>query len=173
MGEDHPAQGEQQGKVLPSAIALRRRRVPLVWLVPVATALIALWLAYDTWSKQGPTITVTFESGNGLQPGQSQLKYKDITMGTVKSMVVSPDYSKVVVTIETVREATRFLKDNTVFWVVKPQLFAGRVSGLDTLLSGSYVAMLPSPEGGKAGRDFAGSEDPPILTTREPGTIFK
>jgi paraquat-inducible protein B len=170
MGEDQP---QSQGKILPSAVTLKRRRIPLIWLVPAITALIALWLAYDTWSKQGPTITVTFESGSGLQPGQSQLKYKDITMGTVKSIEVTPDYSKVTVTIETVHAATRFLKDNTTFWVVKPQLFAGRVSGLDTLLSGSYVAMLPQAEGGKPARQFAGSEDPPILTANVPGTTFK
>ncbi len=168
MGEEQP-----KGKMLPTVISLRHRRIPLIWLVPAITVLIALWLAWDTWSKQGPTITITFDSGNGLQPGQSQLRYKDIPMGTVKSMEVSPDYSKVIVTVETTHEATRFLKDNTVFWVVKPKLFAGRVSGLDTLLSGSYIGMLPSPQGGKPERHFKGSEDPPILTTNEPGTIFK
>ena len=172
MGEDHPT-GGQQRRILPTAITLKRRRIPLVWLVPAITALIALWLAWDTWSKQGPTITITFDSGHGLQPGQSQLKFKDIPMGTVKSMDVSPDFSRVIVTVETTHEATRFLTEKTVFWVVKPELFAGRVSGLDTLLSGSYIGMRPSRDGGKPTRNFKGSEDPPILETNEPGTTFK
>jgi paraquat-inducible protein B len=158
---------------LPTATGLRRRRIPLIWLVPLISALIGLWLAWDTYSKRGPTITISFDSGYGLQVGQSQLKYKDVPMGTVKAIDISPDFSRVIITVETTHEATRFLKDKTIFWVVKPQLFAGKVSGLDTLLSGSYIGMLPSPDGGKEQHQFTGSEDPPILTANVPGTVFK
>ncbi len=157
---------------LPTAVRQKGRRIPLVWIVPLVTALIAGWLAWDTLSKRGPTITIAFESGEGLQPGQSQLKYKDVPMGTVKSIGISKDLSKVIVTVETTREAERLLTDKTIFWVVKPQLFAGRVSGLDTLLSGSYIGMLPSAQPGKAARHFVGSPNPPILQTNEPGTVF-
>ncbi|HTE80221.1 MAG TPA: MlaD family protein, partial [Reyranella sp.] len=144
----------------------------MIWLVPIITALIALWLAWDTYSKRGPTITVSFDSAAGLTAGQSQLKFKDVTMGTVKSITVSPDLTKVLVTIETTHEATRLLNDKTIFWIVKPQLFAGNISGLDTLLSGSYVGMLPTTEAGKPQREFVGKQDPPILTTEVPGTTF-
>jgi paraquat-inducible protein B len=157
---------------VPTASVRKRRRIPLVWLVPAITALIALWLAWDTWSRRGPTITVAFDQADGLQAGQSQLKFKDVTMGTVKSIVVSPDLTKVLVTIETTREAERLLTDKTIFWVVKPQLFAGSLSGLDTLLSGAYVGMLPSAEAGKPERSFVGKADPPILKTATPGTEF-
>jgi len=142
-------------------------------MVPLLTALIGGWLAWDTFSKRGPTIVVEFESGNGLTPGQSPLKYKDVPMGTVKAVDISHDLKKVLVTIETTREATPLLTDKTLFWVVKPQLFAGKVSGLDTLLSGSYVGMMPSTEKGGAERHFVGKEDPPILTTSMPGTTFR
>jgi paraquat-inducible protein B len=157
---------------VPTAGVRRRRRIPLVWIVPVVTALIALWLGWDTWSKRGPTITVAFDQADGLQAGQSQLKFKDVTMGTVKTVVVAPDLTKVLVTIETTREAEPLLTDKTVFWVVKPQLFAGNISGLDTLLSGSYVGMLPTTEKGKPERNFVGKADPPILKTATPGTVF-
>jgi paraquat-inducible protein B len=79
----------------------------------------------------------------------------------------------VLVTIETTRQATPLLTDKTVFWVVKPQLFAGKVSGLDTLLSGSYVGMMPPTEPGTVARHFVGKEDPPILQTSLPGTTFR
>ena len=157
---------------LPTAGAHRRRRVPLVWAVPLVAGLIALWLAWDTYSKKGPTITITFDSGDGLQAGQSQLKFKDVTMGTVKSIAVTPDFNKVVVTVETTREAEPLLGEKTVFWIVKPQLFAGSLSGLDTLISGSYIGMVPSAEKGKRGTNFVGSQYPPILTTAVPGTTF-
>ena len=157
---------------VPTAGVRQRRRIPLIWLVPLITALIAGWLAWDTWSKRGPTITVTFDAAAGLQAGQSQLKFKDVKMGSVTSIAVSPDLSKVIVTIETTREAARLLTDKTIFWIVKPQLFAGSISGLDTLLSGAYVGMMPSTAEGKPTRHFIGSEDPPILQTAVPGTTL-
>src|SRR5471030_3033352 len=159
-----------QSKPLQIAGAHRRRRIPLIWIVPLVAGLIALWLAWDTYSKRGPTITIAFDSGDGLQAGQSQLKFKDVTMGTVKSITVSPDFNKVLVTVETTREAEPLLSDKTIFWVVKPQLFAGNISGLATLLSGSYIGMVPSK--GKPAHDFVGSQYPPILTTAIPGTTF-
>lgn len=158
---------------VPTAAVRRQRRIPLVWLVPLITALIGGWLAWDTLSKRGPTIVVEFDSASGLTAGQSQLKFKDVALGTVQAIDIAPDLRKVLVTIETTHEATPLLTDKTIFWVVKPQLFAGRVSGLDTLLSGSYVGMLPSTEKGTPQRHFIGKTDPPILETNAPGTVFK
>ena len=158
---------------LPTAGVHRRRRIPLIWIVPLLTALIAAWLAWDTFSKRGPTITISFESGAGLTAGQSQLKYKNVVMGTVKTIAIAPDQSSVLVTIETVREAEDFLTDKTIFWVVKPQLFAGNVTGLDTLLSGSYIGMRPSAEKAKPQRHFVGNNDPPILQAYAKGTTYK
>src|ERR1700682_345670 len=142
---------------LPTAGVHRRRRIPLVWLIPLLTALIAAWLAWDTFSKRGPPIVISFDSGAGLTAGQSQLKYKNVVMGTVKSIGISPDFSHVLVTVETVREAEPFLNDKTSFWVVKPELFAGNITGLETLLSGSYIGFCPSGlKGGAPAAFFCG-----------------
>jgi paraquat-inducible protein B len=157
---------------LPTAGVHRRRRIPLVWIVPLITALIAAWLAWDTFSKRGPTIEISFETAAGLTAGQSQLKYKNVVMGTVKSIGISPDFSHVVVTVETVREAEPFLNDKTIFWVVKPELFAGNVTGLETLLSGSYIGMRPSAEKGEPRHHFIGEQDPPVLQAWAKGTVF-
>jgi len=156
-----------------AASVRHRRRFPLVWLVPIVTALIAGWLAWDAFSKRGPTITVSFDTASGLTAGQSQLKYRNVVMGTVQSITIAPDLSKVLVTIETVKEAERLLTDKTIFWVVKPQLFAGNISGLETILSGSYIGMRPSSEPGVAKRDFVGQEDPPILQASVKGTTYR
>ncbi|NQW49626.1 MAG: MCE family protein [Rhodospirillales bacterium] len=155
------------------ATVRHRRRIPLVWIVPILTAMIAGWLAWDTFSKRGPTITVTFNTAVGLTAGQSQLKYRNVVMGTVKTITIAPDLSNVLVTIETVKEAETLLTDKTIFWVVKPQLFAGTVSGLETILSGSYIGMRPSTGPGLAKRDFVGQEDPPILQASVKGTTFR
>ncbi len=158
--------------VLARATAQRTRRSAAIWVIPLVALAIGAWLAWDTLSKEGPTITVTFNSGEGLQPGQSQLKFKDIVFGTVKSLELAPDHSHVVVTIGTTAQAKPLLTDTTAFWVVKPRLFAGNISGLETLLSGSYIGMLPGATAGKSERSFTGREDPPILTEHVPGHVF-
>ncbi len=161
------------GRVLPTAPVRHRRRIPIIWIVPFLTALIALYLAWDTFSKRGPTITVSFDTASGLTPGQSQLKFRNVVMGTVKSIAIAPDLGNVLVTIETVREAEQLLTDKTIFWVVKPQLFAGSISGLETILSGSYIGMRPSVEAGKPQREFVGQQDPPVLQASAKGTTFR
>ena len=150
----------------------RARRVPIIWMIPLLAIGIGGWLAWDTLSKRGPTITISFVSAEGLQAGQSQLKFKDIVLGTVQSLTLTPDHSHVLVKVATTRQAEPLLSEQTIFWVVKPRLFAGNVSGLDTLLSGSYIGMLPPQTEGKRQLEFTGREDPPILEANVPGTTF-
>jgi paraquat-inducible protein B len=159
-------------RTVPQAATRRSRRFSIIWIVPLVAVAIGAWLAWDTLSKEGPTIKITFDSGEGLQAGQSQLKYKDIVFGTVKSLELSPDQTHVVVTVRTTHEAAPLMIDGTIFWVVKPRLFAGNISGVETLLSGSYIGMLPTAEAGKGQRDFVGREDPPVLGAHVPGRTF-
>jgi paraquat-inducible protein B len=150
----------------------RRWRFSLIWMIPIVTAVIGAWLAWDTLSHRGPLITITFESAEGLQAGQSRVRHKDVDMGTVQSIALTKDAQHVVVTVRMNAEATRLLTEKTRFWVVKPRIFAGSISGLETLVSGSYIEMLPSPAGGSSKRDFAGIEDPPVLQSDVPGHTF-
>ena len=143
-----------------------------IWLLPLVTALIGGWLAWDTLSKRGPLITITFQSAEGLQAGTSHVRHKDVDMGLVQSVALSPDLQRVIVTIRMHREAEPLLTDRAKFWVVKPRFFAGSVSGLETLLSGGYIELLPGAPGGNSKRDFAGLEDPPVLQSDVPGHNF-
>jgi len=161
-----------ESRTLPQAATRRSRRISIIWIVPLVAVAIGAWLAWDTLSKEGPTIKISFDGGEGLQAGQSQLKYKDIVFGTVKSLALSPDQTHVVVTVATTRQAERLLTEGTIFWVVKPRLFAGNVSGIETLLSGSYIGMLPAATAGKSQREFVGREDPPVLGAHVAGRTF-
>src|SRR5215469_10075191 len=162
----------EQRAAIPRATTRRSRHISVIWIIPLVAVAIGAWLAWDTWSKEGPTIRISFDSGEGLQAGQSQLKYRDIVLGTVKSLELAPDHTHVVVTVATTRQAEPLLTDQTIFWVVKPRLFAGNVSGIETLLSGSYIGMMPGQAGSKAQRKFVGHEDPPILQANIPGHTF-
>jgi paraquat-inducible protein B len=161
-----------ESRTLPQAATRRSRRISVIWIVPLVAVAIGGWLAWDTLSKEGPTIKISFDGGEGLQAGQSQLKYKDIVFGTVKSLALAPDKTHVIVTIATTHQAEPLLTEGTIFWVVKPRLFAGNISGIETLLSGSYIGMLPAATAGKSQRDFTGREDPPVLSAHVPGHTF-
>jgi paraquat-inducible protein B len=160
-----------EGAALAEAKVGRSRRISAFWIIPIVAGLIAAWLAWDTLSRQGPTITISFQGAEGLQAGQSQLKYREITLGTVKELRLAPNHDHVLVKVATTRQAVPLLTEGTEFWVVKPRLFAGNLSGFETLLSGSYIGMLPGRTK-KAQRDFTGRENPPVLTSDVPGHTF-
>ncbi len=156
----------------PVATTRHSRRISVMWIIPLLAIGLGAWLAWQTLSKEGPVITISFETAEGLQAGQSQLKFKELVIGTVRSLRLTPDHRRVVVTIATTKEATDLITDDTVFWVVRPRLFAGNVTGLETVLSGSYVGMMPGTSDSRDRRDFVGSENPPVMQANVPGRTF-
>jgi paraquat-inducible protein B len=162
---------------LPVAIvrtrAERRRRISLIWAIPLVTVLVAAWLAWDTLSKRGPEIAIRFDSASGLQAGQSRIRYRDVDLGVVEKVVLSPDRRDVIVTARMTREARPLLTEKALFWVVKPRFFAGSLTGLETLVSGAYIQMEPAAEPGVPASDFSGLEDPPVLHSSVPGHTFR
>ncbi|WP_137176997.1 intermembrane transport protein PqiB [Roseomonas sp. AR75] len=147
----------------------RSRRVSPIWAIPLVTVLIAGYLVWHEFSKRGPLITVTFHSAEGLTAGQSQVRLRDVTVGTVQSIALSQDRQRVELSIRMDREAEPLLTEDARFWVVKPRLFAGSISGLSTLLSGSYIQVAPGKPESPPARRYTGLEDPPLLNSDEPG----
>jgi paraquat-inducible protein B len=154
----------------PRIVVARRPRVPLVWTIPIVAALVAAFLAWQTWSQMGPTITIVFEHASGLEEGKTPIKYRDVSLGVVKTVRLSPDLSHVIVTAQMDEDAEDHLTEGTKFWIESARLSASGVSGLSTLVSGVYVGMLPGP--GKAARRFDGQANPPVLTMNVPGRTF-
>ncbi len=158
---------------IPDAVATTRSRwrMQLVWLVPIVAVLIGGWLAVKAVIEQGPTITITFRTGEGLEAGKTKIKFKNVDIGVVRSVVLSTDHKRVVATADISKDATTLLVDNTRFWVVRPRIAGGTVSGLGTLLSGSFIGADVGDAKG-ARRDFTGLEAPPVFTSDEPGRTF-
>lgn len=157
---------------LPEAVvSTRRRQISIVWVVPLVALLIGAWLVYKAVSEKGPTITIAFKSAEGLEAGKTKIKFKDVELGQVSEINLSPDLAQVVVTAELVKQAEKFLSANTRFWVVRARVAAGQVSGLGTLFSGAYIGLDPGKPGPMA-THFEGLENPPVVTTDLPGRRF-
>lgn len=152
---------------LPDAVVEKRRGFSIIWLIPLVAALIGAWLAYKTLSEQGPTITLTFREGTGLEAGKTKIKYKALDVGVVETVRFSPDLSEIIVTARMNKEVERHLGENSRFWVVRPRLGFGGVSGLETVVSGTYIEVEFGD--GNPAQAFAGLEQPPIVRTDTPG----
>lgn len=168
---NEPVSEVQGQERLPMAKSGGRRPISVVWLVPIVAFLVAGWLIWTTYRDQGPMVTVSFESAEGLEAGKTRIKYKDVDVGLVKGVELSDDLKQVVVTAQMTANAARFLRDGTSFWVVRPRIGAGGVSGLGTLVSGAYMEIDPSTEG-EARSTFVGLEEPPLIRSEVPGRTF-
>ncbi|MFZ5572746.1 MAG: intermembrane transport protein PqiB [Thermodesulfobacteriota bacterium] len=157
---------------LPTAdVQTRHFPISIVWVVPIAAIIVGGWLVYKTISEKGPTITIAFESAEGLEAGKTKIRFKDVDLGQVSSIDLSENLSQVIVTAELVKTAEAFISENTRFWVVRARVAATGVSGLGTLFSGAYIALDPGKKG-KPSKKFIGLAEPPIVTADQRGKHF-
>jgi paraquat-inducible protein B len=153
------------------AVVKPKKSISIVWIVPLVALLIGGWLAYKAVTEKGPTITITFQSAEGLEAGKTKIKFKDVEVGQVEEIHLTPDLSQVMVTAQLTKDAKDYLSENTRFWVVRARVAGGGISGLGTLFSGAHIGMDPGKPG-KTVRSFKGLETPPIVTTDLPGRHF-
>jgi paraquat-inducible protein B len=153
------------------AVVDRRRRPSIVWLIPVVAAVVGAFVAWRTYSDLGPEIRISFESAEGLEAGKTQIRYKDVDVGVVEEIRLRKDLSGVVCRARMVKSFAPHLVDGTRFWVVRPRVAGGQISGLGTILSGAHIGVDPASEG-ESRRSFRGLETPPVVTRDQPGRHF-
>ncbi len=151
---------------------VRVRWLSWVWLIPLASLLIGGGLLWSTLARRGPLVRVTFDSAQSLQAGQSQVKFKDMQMGTVQGFELTPDRKHVVTSIRMTAQSEELLTEGAQFWVVKPRVYAGDITGLNTILTGTYVAMQPGEASQPERREFTGLANPPTLVPDTGGRTF-
>ncbi|TJY61911.1 MCE family protein [Sinimarinibacterium sp. CAU 1509] len=149
----------------------RKYRPSLVWLVPLVAAAIGLVLVVRAALSAGTMIEITFESAEGLEAGVTEVKFKDVVVGHVKAISLSDDLQRVVVEVVLARSAERLAVDDTRFWVVRPRVDTGGISGLSTLVSGVYIS-LDVGQSTEARSEFVGLETAPAVTSDQQGTAY-
>lgn len=125
-----------------------------LWLFPVIALTICGWLIYDHQQKLGPVITISLDEASGLQAQKTRVRFRGVDIGYVKKIVISEDTKSAVVTIPLQKEAIQFATAGTKFWVVSPKVTFAGISGLETLLEGTYIAATPGPEGAQVKTEF-------------------
>ncbi|WP_460064534.1 PqiB family protein [Pseudomonas sp. S2_H08] len=152
-------------------VKTRRFSISLVWIVPIVAVLVGISLVVHNVMQEGPTIIVNFKTGSGLTANKTEVKYRNVVIGQVTDVELSNDQKSVDATIKLSKQAETFTREDSQFWVVRPRIGAGGVSGIDTLLSGDYIGADVGQSDGRA-KNFKGLENPPPITYGEPGKRF-
>jgi paraquat-inducible protein B len=161
-------EGQAEGPGETGVARLVRSRWPgWIWAVPIAAIGVTIWLGVRAWSEAGPTVTVVFDSAEGITAGSTPVKHKGVEVGTVRGVTLTPELENVELTLQMDASVADSLRTGTKFWIVSPRLGVGGVSGLRTILSGPYVAMIPGP--GEPADHFEALPAPPIIETGTAG----
>lgn len=170
--EQSGAPQSASGDALPRPVLRKRRtNASLIWLVPVLAAIVGASLVVSSWLQAGPDITISFESAQGLAAGKTPVKYKDVVIGKVDKIRLSGDRSHVLVKVALEKSAKAFATTGTRYWVVRPRIGLGGVSGVDTLFSGAYIGA-DTGDSSAEEDEFKGLETPPAVTHGEPGKSY-
>lgn len=149
------------GEEAPKARVRRRRVLRLVWIVPAMAIAVAAYLLWQRLQEYGPEIKVTFADGAGLRIGQTPVRYRGVQVGEVIGVGLSPDEKRAVVRIRLTRSGAGLAREGSRFWVVRPHVAFGQVTGLTTVLSGPEINLLPGKRDGPTQTEFAGLDNPP------------
>jgi paraquat-inducible protein B len=154
---------------LPLAKARPASNWSAIWVLPLIALLIGGWLGWRAYNEAGIEIQVTFETGEGLQAGKTEVIYKGMSIGKLTALELddSGEQRGVRATLEMDKRVEHQLLSNTRFWLVKPSVSLAGITGLETLVSGNYIAA--SPGDGEPARKFTALNEPPPLADTAPG----
>ncbi|HLQ13394.1 MAG TPA: MlaD family protein [Steroidobacteraceae bacterium] len=140
-------------------VGSRGRAYSMVWAVPVAAALVAGYLVYERVQEIGPSITIKFKDGSGLRTGLTPLKYRGVSIGEVVAIGLSGDHQYVLATVRLRRSLASMAVGGTTFWIVRPEVGLGNITGLSTVITGPEIQMQPGA--GPPRSEFVGLESAP------------
>ncbi len=158
-----PKKDEFESRDLPQAKIKRQPRISAIWIVPLIAAIVGGWLVFKYVRQLGPVISIRFSDGNEIEANQTTLRYRGVRVGDVLSVQLTRDAQHVEVQARLDKSAENLARDGSVFWIVRPEVGAGGLHGLETIVSGPYIQV--EPGGGKEQKKFIGAEKPPILET--------
>lgn len=139
----------------------QKKQLSGIWIIPLLALGIGLWMLYQHINNTGPQIQLILPTADGLEVGKTQIKALNVNVGVITKITLSENYDFIIAKAQMSKDAERMLKDDSFFWVVKPRIGKEGVSGLETLLSGSYIQLQPGSS--HVYRDsFKVLEQPPV-----------
>jgi len=150
----------EETHTLPKAKMGKSRFNWFLWFIPMAAALLCAWYVCQDIIFVGPTITIYFQNAEGLQEQNSLVQYRGVKIGEIETLKLTQDRQQVGVKVQLDTSAASIAQKGSVFWIVRPELKLGAVSGLRTIVLGNYIAVQPGH--GARTNIFIGVENEPI-----------
>jgi paraquat-inducible protein B len=150
----------------------KNRTVSIIWILPLIALAISAWLLYSSRRDAGIEITIHFGDATGSVPGKTQVMARGIPVGLVTRMQPDLKNKQIAATVRMDKAVADQLVDDTLFWVVRPELSASSIHGLDTILSGSYIGIQVGSSTTPR-REFAGLNSMPPVSPDTPGLHLK
>lgn len=152
-------------------IEKKYRGISPIWTLPIIAVLLCAWLLYKSYLNAGVEIVIYFDDASGITPGKTQIMSMGIPVGMITDIHPELEMGRVRTTVKMERDVEEFLVDDTIFWIVRPEISAARVYGLDTILSGSYIGIQPGQSQIER-LEFNGLSSPPPISEQTPGLHF-
>jgi len=154
------------------AIVEKKRGISPVWILPLLAICLGGWLLFKSYRDAGIDITLHVQDSSGITVEKTAVMFKGNKIGMVKQIDVSDDLLGVDLTIEMNKITESHLVEDLKFWVEKIDIEAGKITGLDTLLSGSYIGLQPGISD-KPSRKFIALPHKPPISEHAPGLHLK
>lgn len=120
----------------------KRKGLSPVWIVPYFLRHGYLD-AVSIYNSRGPEVTLILSDASGIVAGKTEIKARNVTVGTITKVRLSENYDHIIAKAQINKQAERMLREDSQFWIVEPHIGASGISGLETLLSGSYIRLKP------------------------------
>ncbi|MBP2166974.1 paraquat-inducible protein B [Erwinia toletana] len=151
---------QQETPIIPTKAQVRtKRRISPFWLLPLIALLIACWLLWTNYQERGTTITIDFVSADGIVPGRTPIRYQGVEVGLVQGISMTDDLRTIKIKASIKSDMKDALRQDTQFWLVTPKASLAGVSGLDALVGGNYIGMMPGK--GEPRENFAALDTQP------------
>ena len=140
---------------------IKIRAISAIWIIPIVTAIVGLWIIYSHYADRGTSFTLLAKDASGIVAGKTVIKNRSVDVGIVDEVTLSDDYQQVVIKGRVYSDMAPLLKNDSIFWVVKPEIGRDGVTGLGTILSGVYIELA-------AGNDTHSFQNKPFVLSDTP-----
>ena len=152
----------------PARVRPSKTLISTVWLIPLVAALVGAYLLVKTLNESHNEITLLMENADGIEVNTTTIRVLNVEVGRVNKVLLNETGNGVKITAKLNRESMALMRKDTQFWVVKPRIDQNGVTGLSTLLSGSYISFAPG-NSSETAREFKVAELPPISALGQSG----
>lgn len=152
------------------AKSMKIDRISAIWIIPIVTLAIGIWMLYSHFAQQGKSVILIAHDASGIIAGKTVIRSRSVDVGVVETVTLSKDYKKVVIHGRINKDMDPLLKNDSIFWIVKPQIGREGVTGLSTLFSGVYIELIAGKDKSDFNnKPFTLSDSPPLTAPNEAG----